>query len=71
VVGFADGVLVVKVAAPPVRGKANKELVAFLGQILGVGKSRLAIIRGHTSHNKLIAVRDLSQEEVLKRLLPG
>jgi len=71
IVGFSDGVLRVKVAAPPVKGQANRELVAFLSQILGVGKSSLAIIRGHTSRNKLIAVSGFSQEEVLKRLLPG
>ena len=71
IVGFSDGVLGVKVAAPPVKGQANRELVAFLSQVLGVGKSRMAILKGHTSRNKLISVRDLSQEEVLKRLLPG
>ena len=71
IVGFSDGVLGVKVAAPPVKGQANRELVAFLSQVLGVGKSSMAILKGHTSRNKLISVRDLSQEEVLKRLLPG
>lgn len=71
VVGFSDGVLAVKVAAPPLKGKANRELVAFLSQLLGVSKSRLAILKGHTSRNKLIAVSGLSQEEVLQRLFPG
>jgi len=71
IVGFSDGVLGVKVAAPPVKGQANRELVAFLSQVLGVSQSRLAILRGHTSRNKLISVGGLSQEEVLRRLLPG
>lgn len=71
VVGFSDGVLGVKVAAPPVRGQANRELVAFLSQLLGVGQSRLAILKGHTSRNKLISVSGLSQEEVIRRLWPG
>jgi len=71
IVGFSDGVLGVKVAAPPVKGQANRELVAFLSQVLGVSQSRLAILRGHTSRNKLISVSGLSQEEVLRRLLPG
>jgi len=64
-------VLGVKVAAPPVRGQANRELVAFLSQVLGVGKSSLAILKGHTSRNKLISVSGLSQEEVIRRLSPG
>ena len=61
----------VKVAAPPLKGQANRELVAFLSQLLSVGKGSLAIIRGHTSRNKLISVEGLSREEVLRRLLPG
>lgn len=70
-VGFSDGVLGVKIAAPPVKGQANRELVAFLSQVLGVGKSSLAILRGHTSRNKLISVSGLSQQEVMQRLSPG
>jgi len=69
VIGFADGVLRVKIAAPPVKGKANRELLAFLGQLLGIGKGALTIVKGHTNRNKIIAIDDLSQEELLKRLL--
>jgi uncharacterized protein (TIGR00251 family) len=71
VVGFADGVLQVRVAAPPVKGKANRELVDFLGQILRVSKSRVVILRGHTASNKVVAVSGLSQEEVGRRLSGG
>ena len=70
-VGFSDGVLGVKIAAPPVKGQANRELVAFLSQVLGVGKSSLAILKGHTSRNKLISVSGLSQQEVMQRLSPS
>jgi len=69
VVGITNGVLGVKIAAPPVKGKANRELIAFLSQMLGVGRSRLSIIKGHASRNKVIAIDGLSPEEV-KRLLP-
>jgi len=68
VLGFTDGILRLKVTAPPTKGKANKELIAFLGQLLDVGKSSINIIKGHTSRNKLIAIAGLSQEEVRKRL---
>ena len=68
VVGFTDNILRVKVSAPPVKGKANKELVALLSQVLGVDKSRVSIIKGHTSRNKVIAIDGLSQEETTKRL---
>ncbi len=71
VLGFADGVLRVRISAPPFKGKANRELVAFLSQALGVGRDTLAIIKGHTSRNKVIAISGFSQEEVIGRLLPG
>ena len=70
VVEFSNGVFRVRVAAPPVKGKANKELVAFLSKALDLGRDSLTIVKGHTSHNKVIAVAGLSQEEVVKRLTP-
>ncbi len=69
VVDFANGVLRIKVAAPPVRDKANKELVSFLSQVLDVDKSRVSIIKGRASRNKIIAIEGLSREEIMKRLL--
>ena len=68
--GFVDGVLRVKIAEPPVRDKANRELVVFLSERLGVSKSSITILKGHSSRNKLIAVSGLSQKEVMERLFP-
>ena len=70
VIDFTGGVLEVRIAAPPVKGKANKELIAFLSRTLGVGKSTLTIVKGHTSRRKIIAIEGFSQEDVMKRLLP-
>jgi len=70
VVGVTDGVWQVRVSAPPVKGKANKKLIAFLSGLLGVGKSQIDIIRGRTTRNKVIAVSGLSQEDIMKRLSP-
>lgn len=69
--GFSEGVLGVKVSAPPVKGKANKELIAFLAQKLGLSKGDLTIIKGHTSRNKVMAIAGLTQEEIARRLSPG
>lgn len=68
VVGFSDGVWQVRVAAPPIKGKANKELISFLSKVLGVGRSSLSITKGHTTRSKLITVDGLTQEELMKRL---
>jgi len=69
VVGFVNGVLRVKISAPPVKGKANRELLAFLSQLLGVSPGALTITKGYTSRNKIVAIDGLSQEELLERLL--
>ena len=71
VVGLTSGVWQIRVSAPPVKGKANKELIAFLSRLLGVSKSRIGIIRGHTARDKVIAINGLSREEIMKRLSPG
>ena len=69
-VGFTDGILRVKISAPPIKGKANRELVIFLSRLLGVGKDSVNIIKGHTTRNKVVAIDGLSREEVMKRLSP-
>ncbi len=71
IVGFIEGVLRVKVAATPEKGKANRELISFLGRVLDVSPGSLAVIKGHTGRSKLIAVSGLSQEELLRRLSLG
>ena len=70
VLSLSDGVLQVRVAAPPVKGKANKELISLLSKILGVSKDALEITKGHTSRSKVITIDGLSQEEVIQRLSP-
>ena len=66
VTGFEDGVLHVKIAAPPVKGKANQELVRFLSDILGTAKSNITIEKGLTSRRKVIGIRGLGQDEVVR-----
>ncbi len=68
VVGFEDGVLRVKIAAPPVKGKANRELVDFLSKRLGVSKGSITIEKGLTSRRKVVAIEGLSKDEVLRGL---
>ena len=68
ITGWRDGALQVKIAAPPEKGKANKELIDFLSQALGVKKSAVTIITGLTGRNKTIAVEGLSREEIENKL---
>ena len=66
--GLEDGVLRVKIAAAPVKGKANKELIDFLSQLLGISKSSIMIEKGLASRKKVIAIQSLDQLQILERL---
>ena len=68
VVEFSGGVLRIRVAAPPVKGKGNWELLTFLRKTLGLGSDSLTIVKGHPSHNKVIAIAGLSQKEIITKL---
>jgi uncharacterized protein (TIGR00251 family) len=68
IAGFKEDVLHVRIAAPPDKGKANKELTDFLSDKLGVKKSAISIIKGLTSRNKVLAIAGISREEIIKRV---
>ncbi len=68
VTGFEDGVLHVRIAVPPVEGKANEVLIKFLSAQLGVSKSRVVIEKGLSGKTKTIAIRGLTQSQIVKRL---
>ena len=70
ITGFTDGVLGVKIAATPEKGKANKKLIDFLSDKLGVSKSSIRLIRGQTSRHKVIVVDGLSRDEITRRISP-
>jgi len=56
IVGEHNGALRVRVAAPPVDGAANEELVRTLALVFGVPRKAVEIIRGHTARTKRVRV---------------
>jgi uncharacterized protein (TIGR00251 family) len=56
VIGLKDGVLEVAVAAPPVDGAANAELVATLARHYGVSKSSVEIVSGGGARMKRVRI---------------
>jgi hypothetical protein len=64
VVGYQGDTLRLRVTAPPEAGKANAAVVSLLAQTLGIAKSRVRIVRGHASRDKLVAVESLTPGEV-------
>ena len=69
VVGFDDGVLRVRVKAPPIEGRANAALLKLLAGILGVPPSSITIVRGARTRRKLLTVEGLSQHQLDGKLL--
>jgi uncharacterized protein (TIGR00251 family) len=70
ITGYAAEVLRVKIVAPPVKGKANAELVDFLSQALSIRRGDVVIVRGETSRDKLVEINGLTRQMVLDMLLP-
>ena len=68
IVGVRDDALVVQLAAPPVDGAANAELLELLASTLSVPKRDVALARGETGRVKLVEVRGLSADDVRARL---
>ena len=56
VVGEHGDELKVRLAAPPVDGKANEALVTFLARALGVPKAAVSVLRGQSGRSKTIRV---------------
>lgn len=64
VMGEHDGALRVRIAAPPVDGAANEELVRFLARALDIPARDVEITSGHTSKVKQIRARGAARERL-------
>lgn len=67
-VGEYGDALKIRLAASPVEGEANAELVSFLAKRLGVPKAAVRVVGGERSRRKLIDVEGVTADEVRARL---
>ena len=68
-----DGNLMVFTKSPAVEGKANESAVRLLANYYGVSKSRVRLVRGHTSKHKVFEVdtpQELTDDEIVTVILP-
>jgi uncharacterized protein (TIGR00251 family) len=63
------GTYAARVTAPPVDGQANAALVKMMAKALGVPKSRVSIVRGHSARDKVVRVDGVSPADAHKRLV--
>ena len=66
--GIYDGMLKVKIAAAPQKGKANESLIRFLADKLGIRRNCVHIQAGRTAHVKLIRIDNLCANRLLESL---
>lgn len=68
---FEETGLKVKITAQPIDGKANKALIEFLSKQFKVPKTYFEIIKGETSKDKTILIKNINEEKIsfIKNLL--
>lgn len=71
VAGPHGDALKLRLAAPPVDGKANEALIDFLARALGKPKAAITLVSGQTSRSKRVAIADITVAEVEKTLFPA
>ncbi|MGH2880832.1 MAG: DUF167 domain-containing protein [Solirubrobacteraceae bacterium] len=68
IAGERDGVLLVRVRAPPTDGRANAELCRLIAKHASVGVRSVAVTRGASSRDKVVHVEGIDEEELRRRL---
>ena len=56
IVGIHGDRLKLKIAAPPVDGRANRHLLEFIADLFGVSKARVTLLRGETGRAKTVHI---------------
>jgi len=65
---MADGSLKVKIKAKPIEGKANKELIKYLSDLLGIKEDEIEISSGQSSRNKIVRILNVDAALLRKKL---
>jgi len=63
--------LKIAVQAPPIEGRANEALIAFLAGFFGLPRNRIELLSGELSRSKVFLVRGLTLAEVERLLAPS
>ena len=68
VVGPHGDALKIRLAAPPVDGKANAALLAFIAAKVGAGRTAVELVSGQTSRAKRVCIHAITPQAVLAAL---
>lgn len=68
IVGLHGDALKIRLAAPPVDGKANEALLGFLSARLGIPRASLSLKSGQTSRRKVVVANLMDEDRVCRCL---
>lgn len=68
VAGLHGNELKLRVAAPPVEGRANEAARTLLAELIGMPKSAITLVRGTASRTKCFSLRGTTVQAVCERL---
>ncbi len=68
IAGVHNGVLKLRISAPPVDDAANRAIIAFFASLLSIPKSRLQVVSGHKSRDKVLRIEGITLNELQSRL---
>jgi uncharacterized protein (TIGR00251 family) len=68
VIGWRDGLLAIKLTAPPVEGAANRACIDFLAKVFHVKRSAVSLVSGERSRDKTFEIQGLDEEAILARI---
>jgi len=60
--------LKIAVQAPPIEGRANDALIAFLAKIFGLPKSAVELVNGEVSRSKVFLLRGVTVSQIESKL---
>jgi uncharacterized protein (TIGR00251 family) len=69
VVGQHGNAIKLRVAAPPIEGEANREVVRFLSKLLGISAGSVVLLSGESGRRKVVELRGVTVEFVRSKLL--
>lgn len=69
VIGERGDAIVIRIAAPPVDGKANASVCRYVAERTGVARSAVTVVRGASARDKVLRVEGVDAATVRRALL--
>ncbi|MCH8820841.1 MAG: DUF167 domain-containing protein [Acidobacteria bacterium] len=70
ITGCYDGALKVRLTAPPLEDRANRQLIQFLARCLDLPSGSFSLVKGQRSRRKTLSIQGLSKTELSLRIAP-